>query len=483
MEMKNKLPNNWVETLLSDAVFFQEGPGLRTLQMGATGMPFLNIRTFNDDETLDKSKCKFVKLEEFKNKYEHFLLNEGDIVVSSSGTLGKAIVIKKEDLPVMLNTSVIRFRALSEELMTQKFLKYFLKTDYFYKQILAQKTGMAIDNFGPSHLLQMQIVIPPLPEQHRIVAKLDALFEKIESNKQRLEKIPKILKRFRQSVLAAAVSGKLTEDWREKNNITEVWKEKRLGDLVDVIGGFAFKSSSFLKEGKNQVFRIGNIKPYDLYFDYSPVFVDDEITSDTSRYEAKENDILISMTGTKYKRDYGFAGILRKSNKKVFVNQRVSNIRCKKDIDPFFLLHWLQTDSFRNHFFSGETGNVNQGNVGMDGIREAMIELPSIDEQKEIAETINRLFAFADKIEARYTKAKAMLDKLPQSILAKAFRGELVAQNPNDEPASVLLERIKEEKEKLAGEKKGKKTKGYSIGETTVKIAAEKKVKYQKVNK
>jgi len=115
----------------------------------------------------------------------------------------------------------------------------------------------------------------------------------------------------------------------------------------------------------------------------------------------------------------------------------------------------------------------------------------SLEEQKEIVHRVEQLFAFADKIEARYTKAKAMLDKLPQSILAKAFRGELVAQDPNDEPASVLLERIKAEKEKLAAEKKlirqaqgkGKKTKEYSIEEKSVKIAAEKKINYKNKKK
>jgi type I restriction enzyme S subunit len=396
---------------------------------------------------------------------------EDDILIARYGaSIGRIVTGMKGAYNVALAKVVI------PKPLNKNFIKYLLKSEIFQRPILSIQRS-AQDGFNKEDLAEIEIPLPPLAEQQRIVAKLDAVMQKVESNKQRLEKIPKLLKRFRQSVLAAAVSGDLTQEWRKKNDVTEAWKERRLGDLVDVIGGFAFKSTSFLKEGRNQVFRIGNVKPYDLYFDYSPVFVDDEIANDTARYEAKENDILISMTGTKYKRDYGFAGIMKKSDKKVFVNQRVSNIRCKKEINPFFLLHWLQTDAFRNHFFSGETGNVNQGNVGMDGIREAMIALPSHAEQTEIAETINKLFAFADKLEARYNKAKAMLDKLPQSILAKAFRGELVAQDPNDEPASVLLERIKKEKEKLIAEKKGKKSKGYSIEEKPLKIAAKKRGK------
>ena len=103
---------------------------------------------------------------------------------------------------------------------------------------------------------------------------------------------------------------------------------------------------------------------------------------------------------------------------------------------------WLQTDFFREFFFAGETGNVNQGNIGADGIRKAPIDLPSLAEQHEIVRRIEALFKTADALEARYRKAKVHVDKLTQSILAKAFRGELVPQDPNDESASALLARI-----------------------------------------
>lgn len=497
MEMENKLPNNWVETLLSDAVFFQEGPGLRTLQMGTNGMPFLNIRTFNDDETLDKSKCKFVKLEEFKNKYEHFLLNEGDIVVSSSGTLGKAIVIRKEDLPVMLNTSVIRFRALSEELMTQKFLKYFLKTDYFYKQIQAQKTGMAIDNFGPSHLLQMQIVIPPLAEQHRIVAKLDAIMQKLERNRQRLDKIPKLLKRFRQSVLAAAVSGKLTEEWREKNNFENLfeiseqfsindtyreqnelpknWKWVALGNYVKCNRGrFSIRPRNDPRYfgGSIPFIQIGDL-PREGGFVNTHTQTLNELGLKVSKMFPK-NTLAIAIVGA----TIANTGIL--AYDMCFTDSMVGMNKGDLDLNLFIDYYLrIEKENFRQLSYAGG----GQPNIKLELLNAYPFPLPPKEEQIEIVRRIEQLFAFADKIEARYTKAKTMLDKLPQSILAKAFRGELVAQDPNDESASVLLERIKVEKEKLAAEKKVKKSKEYSIEEKPVKIAAEKGVKYKKGKK
>ena len=101
-----------------------------------------------------------------------------------------------------------------------------------------------------------------------------------------------------------------------------------------------------------------------------------------------------------------------------------------------------------------QTHGVGNQDLGLTRMIYMAIPLPPLQEQIEISKRVEQLFAFADKLEARYTKAKAMLDKLPQSILAKAFRGELVEQNPNDEPASVLLGRIKREKVKKVDKKR-----------------------------
>ncbi len=444
---------------LSEAVFFQEGPGLRTHQMGENGVPFLNIRTFNDNETLDKSKCRFVKMEEFKNKYEHFLLNEGDIVVSSSGTLGKAIVIKKEDMPVMLNTSVIRFRSISEELLTQKFLKYFLKSEMFFSQIQEQKTGMAIDNYGPSHLQQMQMVLPPLKEQQRIVATLDELMEKIDRSRARLERIPKILKRFRQSILSAAVSETGNPTFTE-----EICEIIQIGPF-----GTQLHRHDYISNG------IPLINP--THIQAGQVIPDAEFTIskkkflELSNYHLKEGDVIMGRRGEMArcaligaKEDgwlCGTGSLFFRPNNKLITPQ---------------YLYWLLSNSNTKEFLESESKGTTMSNLNLSIAKRVPIYLPSIEEQKRIVNRVEKLFSLADKIEARYTKAKAQLDKLPQSLLAKAFRGELVPQYSTDEPASVLLERIKKEKATPAG--KTKKLKRYEIEEEKLSLAAESTMKY-----
>ena len=309
-------------------------------------------------------------------------------------------------------------------------------------------TGTAGQSRVPiSFIEQLELPLAPLAEQRRIVAKLELLLSQVDTCQKRLAKIPILLKRFRQAVLAAACSGRLTEDWREEKG-GDVFESTAVEAIADYVGGFAYKSPTFLEVGRHQVIRIGNVRPLALKLDASPVFIPDDIAEQTKRFRLLPGDIVISMTGTKYKQDYGFAALVADSDGSLFINQRVARLRCGEQVLPEFLLFWMQTEAFRGFFFAGETGNVNQGNVGADGIRKAPIELPTLAEQQEIVRRVESLFALADNIEQRYKKAQAFIDKLTPSLLAKAFRGELVPQDPNDEPASVLLERIKAERGK-----------------------------------
>jgi type I restriction enzyme S subunit len=153
-----RIPEGWSQPY-PDYVDFLEGPGLRRWQYRDSGLRFLNIRTIADGD-IDLSKTQFVDPEEAEAKYKHFLLSEFDHVVSSSGTIGRIVTVRREHLPLMLNTSVIRMRPKSESVGRWQ-LKHFLKSDYFQTQIKAFASGVAQMNFGPSHLKLMKIIAPP----------------------------------------------------------------------------------------------------------------------------------------------------------------------------------------------------------------------------------------------------------------------------------------------------------------------------------
>ncbi|MGA7222396.1 MAG: restriction endonuclease subunit S [Candidatus Acidiferrales bacterium] len=153
-----RVPRGWCQPY-PDYVNFLEGPGLRRWQYRDSGLRFLNIRTIANGD-VDLSRTQFVDPAEAEAKYKHFLLSEYDHVVSSSGTIGRIVTIRREHLPLMLNTSVIRMRPKSEAVGKWQ-LKHFLKSDYFQTQIKAFASGVAQMNFGPLHLKQMKIIAPP----------------------------------------------------------------------------------------------------------------------------------------------------------------------------------------------------------------------------------------------------------------------------------------------------------------------------------
>jgi len=158
-------------------------------------------------------------------------------------------------------------------------------------------------------------------------------------------------------------------------------------------------------------------------------------------------DILITLTGTRRKRDYGFVGIV-KEEQNLLLNQRVARLRCHPTLIPKYIVLAMRSEPFRDYFFENETGNVGQGNVGMPAIVNSPIPFPALREQAQIVDEIERHFSIADEVEQTIERSLKESNRLRRSILKMAFEGKLVEQNPAEEPAEKLLERIKAERGK-----------------------------------
>lgn len=292
--------------------------------------------------------------------------------------------------------------------LDSKFFYYYLKS-------------LQIPNLGYSRhfsiLKQLDVPVPSLEEQKQIAAKLDKLFDQIETIKKSTERIPELLKNFRQQILTYAVTGKLTG---EDNSL---WELKTLNEFAIPKAGYAFKATDFIDNGI-QVIRMGNLYDNKLSLDRSPVFIPKNYDTDIiERSKVRRNDILITLTGTKYKRDYGYA-IKIDSDEVLLLNQRILSLTPL--INPDYLLLALRGDEFRNQFFEFETGGVNQGNVGVKNVMTIKLHIPSSKIQEEIVKRTHALFDILDDVEKRYKTLCDKLDKLPQAILCKAFKGGLL---------------------------------------------------------
>jgi len=414
--MENNLRDGWFLAPLSDLVQYRKGKKPKKLQ----NSPFESSVTYLDIRAIEKNVD-----ETFADPDSSALTDNGEIVVVWDGARAGWVGLSRKGA---LGSTLMGLKPK----INQKFLYRFLQTQFDYLQ--ANPRGTGIPHVDPDLFWKIDVPIAPQNEQIRIASKIDALFEKIEANKKRLDRIPLILKRFRQSVLAAAVSGRLTEEWREEHGVVEEWE---VSPLKMVTKKFTYGSSQKSEvTGKVPVLRMGNIQEGKISWNDLKFSSDD---LEIEKYKLEWGDVLFNRTNSPEL--VGKTAIYRNERPAIYAGYLI-RIKTNEKLNPEFLNLCLNTIHAREWCNEVKTDGVSQSNINAQKLAEFRIDTPSIQEQEEIVNRVEQLFTFADKIAARYTKAKAMLDKLPQSILAKAFRGELVPQDPEDEPANLLLDRI-----------------------------------------
>jgi type I restriction enzyme S subunit len=205
--------------------------------------------------------------------------------------------------------------------------------------------------------------------------------------------------------------------------------------------GIAYKSKDFTNSGI-QVIKLGNL--YQGRFDLSrdPTFLPQD---HPAVFEGllHPGDLIISQTGTRFKRDYGNFVIIPDDAEELVLNQRLLRVRLVESSLAKWVLYTTRLSYYRDYFFSRETGGVNQGNVGVEGVMRGPTPFAPYQEMKVILRQLEDITKYTENIEIISKKEIKNLSQIDQSILAKAFRGELVPQDPNDEPAEQLLARIK----------------------------------------
>ncbi|MBE3934531.1 specificity determinant for hsdM and hsdR [Vibrio parahaemolyticus] len=354
------------------------------------------------------------------------LMPKGSVLFSSRAPVGYVVIAENEICTNQGFKSFVPFKEVDSH-----YLYYYLKSIKFLAESLA--TGTTFKELSGKVAKTLPFPLAPLPEQKRIVEKLDEVLAQVDTIKARLDGIPDLLKRFRQSVLASAVSGKLTEEWRTGRSLKQ-WVTLNLNEVTSHVVDCPHSTPKWSDEGRYCV-RTTAFNPF--YLDLSGQgYVNDEVFEQrTSRLTPEAGDILYSREGT-----VGIACQIPEGVE-LCLGQRMVVIRANEKVNAKYLTIVLNSDHILRIVRELTIGST-APRVNMKVIRDYPIPVPDCIEQKEIVRLVDQYFAFADAIEAQVKKAQARVDNLTQSILAKAFRGELVPQDPNDEPADKLLERI-----------------------------------------
>lgn len=442
--MENNMKKGWIYPQLKELTSFVIGGDWGKDPLLENGEEFEEVFCIRGSEFKNwgKEKGKTASIRKIKKtSLVKRQLKKGDVLLEISGggpdqPVGRTVIIddaalnENGDFPKVC-TNFFRLVRFHENLNKQ-FLNHYLQYFHHSGEVIQYQGGSNnLRNLKFKEYETINIPLPPLLEQNRIVAKLGKLFGQQEIIKASLEKIPMLLKNFRQQVLTQAVTGKLTR--------TKV-KETRLGSLlIDVKYGTSKKS--LLGIDGIPVLRIPNIQFGEISDEDLKFSKMDE--KEFEKVKLLKGDVLIIRSNGSVSL-VGKSAIVREKHINFSYAGYLIRLRCNNLLDPEFLNYSLQSNFMRCQIVDTSRSTSGINNINSNEIKDLKVLLPNLYDQKLIVNRIQQLLLKADKIEDQYHSLTEKIDKLPQAILHKAFKRELVAQLESDGDARELLKEIKE---------------------------------------
>jgi type I restriction enzyme S subunit len=472
----NPVPDNWEMSSLG-AIANDISYGFTTTsKIGGNGAKLLRITDIQDGNVNWATVPHCTDLPRAT-----YLLRPGDIVIARTGaTTGKSYLIEDLSGDVVYASYLIRLRVY--DLVEPKYLWSFLQSNDYWSQIQMVSKGTAQPGANATILSQVRVPIAPRHEQRRIMAKIDSLSAKSGRARGHLDHLPRLVEKYKQAVLAAAFRGDLTREWRKKSmrSVTpedlntvrlDSWtRAKKQGRVhgrysealpidwkpeFSIPNGWAWSSidqiSHLVQYGTSAktddsaggvvVLRMGNIQSGEL--DLSSLKF---LPTDHEEFP----DLLLSSGDVLFNRTnsaelVGKSAVYRGTPDKASFASYLIRVACCGML-PELVSGFINSLFGREWVASVVNQQVGQANVNGTKLRQLGLPVMPVEEQHEISQRVRGAFTWIDRLASDASNARTLVDHLDQAVLAKAFRGELVPQNPADEPASVLLERIRAER-------------------------------------
>ena len=456
----NTLPASWELVRFGDVAYIKNGFAFPSKDFLTSGVVPLIKQSQLDGDTVRLDKCVYLD-ERVLESHKSFVLQKGDVLIGMSGSIGK-LCIYDLDKPAMQNQRTGKVVARNLEVIDKEIFWLYLQT--IENQLKKKGKGIGVANVSGGDIEDLPFALPPLAEQRRIVAQLNATMQRLKDSQERIEKLPELLKKFRQAVLAAAVLGKLTEAWRAEHSKTEIsksiqgianyiefnssstdipasWFRTSLGALVQAgPQNGLYKPQTDYGTG-SIILRIDNFYEgaVNAWNTLKRVRVDDK---EASLYGLNNDDIVINRVNSMS--HLGKSALIRSLPEPCVFESNMMRITLNRGLaEPEFIIHFLSSVIGLAELRKNAKQAVNQASINQTDVKGVAVSLPPLIEQQEIVRQVNHYFSLADQLETRFDLAAAMVEQLPQALLAKAFSGQLVPQDPNDEPASALLERLR----------------------------------------
>jgi type I restriction enzyme, S subunit len=440
-----------------------------------------------------------------------YLLKDNDVVISRAGSIGYSYLISKAEKSVFASY-LIRFRPL----LNPKYFRYFLDSQQYWNAISEGSSGIAVQNVNAKTLSLIDLPIAPEKEQSRIVEKLDETFSELDSGVKELESAKIKLTQYRQSLLKSAVEGSLTQKWREVNSGSiketgaqllerilterrERWEQQKLAEfkakekkppknwqakypeptspevegLPELPDGWVWASLDMIinnveagksfkclerppESGEYGVVKVSAVTWGEYDEQESKTCTRSDLENDNILIE--EDDFLFSRANTTEL--VGACVIAKHVTKKVMLSDKILRLQFVEDKLKFWLLQFMRGELGRTQIEHAATGNqASMKNVAQGKLLKFAVPLPPLSEVEEVQSNLTSAFQYITNSTSEADITLKFLNAQRKNILKSAFSGQLVPQDPADEPASTLLEKIKIEREELARIAKPKRTK------------------------
>lgn len=424
------MPKSWLSTNLGSAVDYGRTTKAEPEEIGEDTW-VLELEDIEKDTSRLTARITF-STRQSKSTKNRF--NVGDVLYGKLRPyLNKVIVA---DSPGVCTTEIVPLNG--EPYLNNRYLFYWLKHPTFLAYVEAESHGVNMPRLGTDTGKAAPFVLAPLPEQKRIADKLDSTLARVEACRDRLDRIPALLKRFRQSILAAATSGRLTEDWRQGRKYSP--KPEQFDNLIaEAITGLVRSTADqFAQEsGKTPYLKMNNVSESWGYDDSNLVYVECS-PEEKIRFQLKPGDWLFNTRNS--------VELVGKScvwnGAPIVFNNNLLRVRFKETINPWFVEIWFRSSRGKASLATVKSATTSVAAIYQRSLRAITLDVPDSAEQHEIVRRVEILFAYADRLEARLNRARQQAAQLTPAVLAKAFRGELVPQDPADEPAAALLQRL-----------------------------------------
>lgn len=434
-EQPYEVPENWVWVRLGSLL--KEIKNGTTIKQDKSGNGFSVTRIESlQNQTIDLMRVGTI-LETEKIK-ETDWYKSGDITLSHINSIehvGKTALITDAMLPLVHGMNLLRLRFF--EIYTPDLFQLYSQT-YQYKNEIRSRINMAVNqvSINQKQLSSLEIPLPPLSEQQRIVERIEELFAKLDEAKEGLQEVVDSFAVRKAAILHKAFTGELTKQWRLEDGVSdESWEEKTIGEICSSLKYGTSKKSS--DDGEVVVLRMGNLQNGEIDWSNLAYTSDEE---DIKKYLLKSGDVLFNRTNSPEL--VGKTSIYRGEMPAIYAGYLIKLDYEKNIVVGDYLNYYLNSSKAKEYYMQVKTDGVSQSNINAKKIGEFEIPLPTLPEQHEIVRLIDDLLARERSAQQATEQALASIDLMKKSILARAFRGELGTNKASEASALELLKQV-----------------------------------------